>query len=472
MARDERIDLCIIGAGPAGIAAAEQAAAREARVVLVEGGELGGVSHNWGSLPAQALAAAAERAHAIRTARDLGVGADEPRINFARVNTRIRAAIDEANPNVSAEHLEAQGIEVVRGRARFTGPSAIEVEGRAIRAANFLVSTGSRPVVPAVPGLDGVPYFTPETIFEVTRRPSHLIVVGGGATGLALAQSHLRLGSPVTLIEMLEPLGDQDPEMAQAVLRRLRAEGLEVREHTGVVAISSVAGEIAVDVKAGPNEDRIVGSHLLFATGRRPDFDGLGLEAAKVRMTGDVPALGRFGRTSNRRIFVAGDAAGQVGTHAARHGAHMAVDAMLGGRYGRGAVVPRIVHTHPAIAWVGMTEPEARTRHGNKFEVVRAGFSQTDAAHAQAEANGHVKVLVGPRGTILGAGIVGPHAEELIAVLALAMSGKMGLDKIERLVVPHPSFSQAIALAAAQYARTRGGNARSGWRAALKRLLP
>src|SRR5690606_18801352 len=181
---------------------------------------------------------------AIRTARDLGVGADEPRINFARVNTRIRAAIDEANPNVSAEHLEAQGIEVVRGRARFTGPSAIEVEGRAIRAANFLVATGSRPVVPTVPGLDGVPYFTPETIFEVTRRPSHQIVVGGGATGLALAQSHLRLGCPVTLIEMLEPLGDQDPEMAQAVLRRLRAEGLEVREHTGVVAISSVADEI------------------------------------------------------------------------------------------------------------------------------------------------------------------------------------------------------------------------------------
>lgn len=471
MAQDDRIDLCIIGAGPAGIAAAERAAARDARVVLVEGGELGGVSHNWGSLPAQALAAAAERAHQVRTARDLGIGAEEPRINFARINARLRAAVDEASPKVSAEHLAAQGIEIVRGRARFTGPAAIEVEGRAIRAANFLLATGSRPVVPAIPGLDGIPYFTPETIFEVTRRPGHLIVVGGGATGLALAQSHLRLGCQVTLIEMLEPLGDEDPEMTQAVLRRLRAEGLDVREHTGVVAVSAADDGIALDIKAGPEEERISGTHLLFATGRQPDFDGLGLEVAKVRLNGEVPVLRRFGRTTNQRIFVAGDAAGQIGTHAARHGAQLAVDAMFGDRAHRAALVPRIIHTQPAIAWVGMTEQQARASYGSKFVVVRAGFSQTAAAHARAEPNGHVKVLVGPRGAIVGAGIVGPHAEELIAVFALAMAGGLGLEEIERLVVPYPSFAQVIALAAAEYVRTHGRTGRSGWRAALKRLL-
>lgn len=472
MAQDEKIDLCIVGAGPAGIAAAERAVARDARVVLIEGGELGGVSHNWGTLPAQALAAAAERAHLIRNARDLGLGADEPRINFARINARLRAAVEEASPKVSAEHLAATGIEIVRGRARFAGPSTIEVDGRTIRASHFLIATGSRPVVPAIPGLEDVPYFTPETIFEVTRRPSHLIVVGGGATGLALAQSHLRLGCQVTIIEMLEPLADQDPEMAQAVLRRLRAEGLEIREHTGVVAVSAAGDGIAIDIKAGPDEERLTGSHLLFATGRRPDFDGLGLKAARVRMDGETPVLRRLGRTSNPRILVAGDAAGQIGTHAARHGARLAVDAMLGGGAERDAAVPRIVHTRPAIAWVGMTEPQARRHYDARFEIVRAGFAQTDAAHARAEPNGHIKVLVGPRGQIIGAGIVGPHAEELVAVLALAIAQRSGLGDIERLVMPHPSFAQAIALAAGEYVRTHGQTGRPGWRSTLKRLLP
>lgn len=472
VAQDDKTDLCIIGGGPAGIAAAERAAAHGMRVVLVEAGELGGVSHNWGTLPAQALAAAAERAHQIRSARDLGLGADEPRINFTRINARLRTAIDEASPKVSAEHLAAQGIEIVRGRARFIGPSALEVDGRAIRAGHFLIATGSRPVIPAIPGLEAVPYFTPETIFEVTRRPGHLIVVGAGATGLALAQSHLRLGCRVTIVEMLEPLGDQDPEMAQAVLRRLVAEGLDVREHTGVVSVSGTDDEIAVDIKTGPDEDRLTGTHLLFATGRRPDFEKLGLEAAKIRLDGGAPVLRRFGRTSNPRILVVGDAAGHSGAHAARHSAHRAVDAVLGGRTARAALVPHLVHTRPPIAWVGLTEPQARAQYGTKFEVVRAGFSQTDAAHANAEPHGHLKLIVAPNGAIAGAGIVGPNAQDLIMVLALAIAQRLGLDEIDRLVVPHASFSQMIALAAAQYSRTRGKAGSAGWRAALKRLLP
>ncbi|WP_421953067.1 dihydrolipoyl dehydrogenase family protein [Pelagibacterium sp.] len=472
MAQGDRIDLCIIGAGPAGIAAAERAAARGLRVVLVEAEEFGGVAHNWGALPSQALAAAAERANQIRTARDLGLGTDEPRINFARINARIRAMIEEARPTVSIEHLTAMGIAMVNGRARFTGPSAIDVGGRTIRAANFVIATGSRPVVPDIPGLDGVPFFTPETIFELTRRPSHLIVVGAGATGLALAQAHLRLGAKVSVVEMLDPLAGEDPELVEIVLRRLRAEGLELRIHTGIV---SVAGgddqEIALDIKAGPNEERIVGSHLVFATGRQADFEGMGLELARVRMQGRGLELGRFGRTSNRRIFVVGDAAGQNSVHAARHGAERAVDAITGSATGDG-IVPSIVPTSPAIAWAGMTEAEARAKFNDRFEIVRIALARTEAARARAEPHGQVKIILDSAGRIMGAGVVGATAPELVPVFALAIARKMRLAEFGELVAPYPSFSQIIPLAAGEYVRNHPEVTPAGWRRVLKRLLP
>ena len=199
MAQEDRIDLCIIGAGPAGIAAAEHARRQGARVVLIEAGEIGGVSHNWGTLPAQALAASAARAHAIRTARDVGLDALDPRINFGRVNAHLRAVIETAGLDISSQRLAAQGIEVLKGRARFVSPQALEAGGRTIRARRFLIATGSRPLVPDIPGAAQSGYLTPETIFEITRRPAHLLVVGAGATGLALAQAHLRLGCAVTV---------------------------------------------------------------------------------------------------------------------------------------------------------------------------------------------------------------------------------------------------------------------------------
>ena len=471
MAQDDKIDLCIIGAGPAGIAAAERAAARGARVVLVEAGELGGVSHNWGTLPAQALSAAAERAHQIRSARDLGIGAEEPRINFARVNARIRSAIEDASPTVSAEHLTAQGIEIVKARARLAGPSTVEADGRTIRARHILVATGSRPVVPVLPGLEEVPHYTPETIFEITRRPGHLIVVGGGATGLSLAQSHLRLGCQVTVVEMVEPLAGEDPELVEALLRRLRAEGLDLRQHTGVVAVSGEGEDIAIEIKTGPSEERITGTHLLFATGRRPDFAEIGFGVARVQMEGERPALRRFGRTSNPRIFVIGDAAGHAGTHGARHSALMAVDAIFGDAGGPD-LVPSVVQTQPAIARVGMTEQQARVRYGAKFEIVRAGFLQTEAAHARGEPHGHVKLVLAPDGAVVGAGVVGPHATDLIPLFSLAIGRKLSLADLERLVVPCPSFAQIIPLLAAQRAQAKGSAGRPGVRALVKRLLP
>lgn len=471
MAQQDRADLCIIGAGPAGLAAADMAASLGARVVLVEAGEIGGVSHNWGSLPAQALAQAADRAHLVRHSRDFGLAPGDPRVNFARINARIGEVIAAATPDISPERLTAAGIELVRGRATFSTRDSVEVEGRTIRARHFLLATGSRPLVPDIPGLETVPSFTPETIFEITRKPSHLLVVGGGATGLSLAQSHLRLGSAVTVIDMVDPLSDFDPELAEAVLRRLKAEGLVMRSNTGVVALGAQGEEISVEIKSGALEETLAASHILFATGRRPVLDQMGLEAARVRLEGGLPVLKGNGRSTNRRIFFAGDAAGTHGAHAARHAAERAVAAMLGGDR-RQAIVPATVHTRPAIAQLGLTETQALARFGQAIAVTRAPFAHTQAARAAGQLHGHIKMITRPGGAIVGVGIVGPAATELAPLFALAMGQGVSAHDLSALIAPHPSYGEAVSDLAAQYQRAHPKKGNGAWLPAIKRLLP
>ncbi|WP_176762716.1 FAD-dependent oxidoreductase [Pelagibacterium luteolum] len=471
MAQEDKVDLAIIGAGPAGIAAAQAAAALNAKVVLIEAGELGGVSHNWGTLPAQALTHAAERAHQIRTAKTLGLAPGEPRVNFGRINARIRDVVEMAAPDISDERLKAQGISLVRGKAKFTGRDTIAVDDRSYKARNILIATGSRPLVPEIPGMDDVPYFTPETIFELNRKPGHLVVVGGGGTGLALAQAHLRLGAKVTVIDMVEPLADIDHELAEAVLRRLRGEGLEIRTHTGVVAVATEGEEIAIDIKTGPDEERIVATHLLFATGRRAVLDELELTTAGIRLSGGLPQLRAGGRTTNRRVRIVGDAAGGHGAHAARHGGERAVAAMLGGA-DREAIVPNVIHTRPAIVQIGPSEREARNRWGDTIAITRAGFAQTDAARAAAEPHGHIKMITRADGRIVSVGMVGPAAPELAPLFALAISLKLTPHDLAGTLAPHPTFGEAVSRLVADYARHHPRRSAAGWGDRLKRLLP
>ncbi|RDE08692.1 dihydrolipoyl dehydrogenase family protein [Pelagibacterium lacus] len=471
MAEQHRIDLVVIGAGPAGLAAAERGVELGARVALIEAGELGGVAHNWGTLPAQALAATAERAHQMREAGALGLAAADPKVNFARVNARIRQVVEAASPDIARERLEAAGIEVIAGTARFTGPMTLAVGERTLRAQNILIATGSRPLVPDIPGLDAIDYFTPETLIEITRRPGHLLVVGGGATGLALAQAHLRLGAAVTVVDMLEPLGDHDPELAEAVLRRLRAEGMDIRANTGIVSLEQHDEGLEVALKSGPEEERIAVSHIVFATGRRPALDGLGLDRLRLRLEDGRPVLRPDGRTSHPRIAMAGEAAGVRGEAAARHGAERAVAALLR-RDGPDAPVPRMVQTRPALIEIGLSEQEALKAFKGDAIVTRTGFAATDAARARAEPHGHIKLITRGDGRIVGAGMVGPEVGELAPLFGLAIALKLTPETLGSAIAPHPSFSQAIAQLAREYRRRHGRERGPGWRAAVKRLLP
>lgn len=459
-----KTDICILGGGAAGQAAAYAARARGTGVVLVEPGALGGIALDRGSLAAHALAASGKRAHQVRTARALGIGAQDPRINFARVNAHIGAVVAAAAPEVSAERLTAEGITIVREHAAFIDRRTLTAGDTHIRARRYIVATGSRPVIPDIPGLDTVPFHTPETIFEITRKPGHLIVFGGGETGLALAQAHLRLGAKVTLIDILSPLGDCDAELADIVLRRLAAEGLDIRPNTGVVSVAGTGDGVDVTIKTGAEERTIAGTHLLVATGRRPDIDALGLDKAGALGAPSRRARDGLGRTANARIYLLGDADTDArSVHDAQSQAHRVVDHALGRGLARPKrpVAAHVIYTDPEIAQVGLTETGARARYKTRFTITRFPFASIDRARALGETDGHVKIMSHENGRILGAGIAGPQAGELISIFSLAIACRLTPYDLTRLVVPHPALGEIVTAVARAYA---DAHPQAGWR--------
>ncbi|MFN7053128.1 MAG: FAD-dependent oxidoreductase, partial [Gemmobacter sp.] len=255
-------DICIIGAGSGGLSIAAGAVQMGARVVLIEGGEMGGDCLNAGCIPSKALIAAAKAAQAMRDGAKFGITPTEPQVDFGAVKDHVAQVIETIAPVDSQERFEGLGVRVIRDWARFTGPDVVEAGGHSIKARRFVIATGSRPLVPPIPGVESVPYFTNESIFALRDRPEHLLIIGGGPIGIEMAQAHRRLGCRVTVIEGAKALGRDDPEMAAVVLANLRSEGVEILEDAQVSALSGQAGDITATLKDGRS---VQGSHLLMA---------------------------------------------------------------------------------------------------------------------------------------------------------------------------------------------------------------
>lgn len=473
-AASERFDLAIIGAGPAGLAAAEAGLALGASTVVIEAIEMGGVALNWGALPAHVLAASARRAHDIRNAADVGIGADDPRVNFARLNAHIKSVVEAARADVSLERLVAKGAEVIRHPAQFINRSTVQAGERQIKASRFILATGSRPFIPEIPGLDTMPYLTPETVFELTRRPGHLIIIGAGSTGVALAQSYRRLGAQVTLIDMLDPLGDVDSEFSAIISRRLAAEGVDIFANTGVISIAGGEDGVFVTLKTGAEEHLVSGTHLLVATGRIANLDTLDLAKAGVKWSPNALAHNMVVRTSNRRIYCVGDAAGtrsvqaarSMGAWAARHALNASILPQ------QPPLVPRLVASDPELVTVGLSEAQARNKYGDGYSVARLSFGGLDRARARARTGGHIKLITLSNGRIVGAGLCGDGASEIAAILALAIAQKLTPYDLIDLVAPYPALSEIVPLIASEYAQSHQRTGLKRAMARLKRLLP
>ncbi len=447
-----RPDLCVIGAGSGGLSVAAGAVQMGASVVLVEGGEMGGDCLNFGCVPSKSLIAVAKAAHAHRASAPFGVAADEPQIDYAAAMGHVRSVIAGIAPHDSQERFERLGVTVIRDWARFVGPRAVVAGDRRIEARRFVIATGSSPAAPPIPGLDETFFLTNETLWNNHVLPTRLLVIGGGPIGLEMAQAHRRLGAEVVVLEAGRAFSRDDPETAEIALARLRVEGVEIREGARIVAARDREGGGAVLTLDGG--ETLQGSHLLVATGRRPNTSALDLDAGGVAHDRRGVTVDRGLRSvSNRRVYAVGDVAGGLQfTHVANYHAGLVSRSALFRLPVRNdpGILPWVTYTDPELAQAGLTEAEARDRHGS-VEVVRFPFAENDRAQAELRTEGLIKAVIGRRGRILGASIVGAHAGELIQPWALALSAGLKIGAMAGHVAAYPTLGEVSKRAAGAY---------------------
>jgi pyruvate/2-oxoglutarate dehydrogenase complex dihydrolipoamide dehydrogenase (E3) component len=449
----ERIeaDICVIGAGSAGLSVAAGAAQLGRRTVLIEADRMGGDCLNTGCVPSKSLIAAAHMAHARRASAPFGVRPAEPDVDFAAVHRQVHEVIAQIAPHDSVERFEGLGVTVIKDRARFRMPDEVEIgDGRRVRARRFVVATGSRAAVPPVPGLDAVPFLTNESVFGLTALPARLLVLGAGPIGSELAQAFRRLGSAVTLVDIGPILPKDDPELRAVVKASLTADGVVIRDRVEVLRVEP--GPTVV-VDAGAGEERLSGTHLLVATGRKPNVEGLELERAGIAWDRRGITVDRSLRTSNSKVYAIGDVAGGLQfTHVAGwHGTLVIRNALF--RLPIDATpraVPWVTFTDPELAAVGLSEADA-ARQGIAHDVVRWPYADNDRARAERATEGLVKLVVGKRGRVLGASIVGAHAGELIFPWVLAVQQRMKLSTLASAVAPYPTLSEISKRAAGSW---------------------
>ena len=446
-------DLCVIGAGSGGLSVAAAAAAFGEKVVLIERHKMGGDCLNYGCVPSKALLAAARRAHQIRTSGPFGLRPTLPEIDHRAVHDHVKRVIAAIAPNDSVERFTGLGVNVIQGAARFVDPQTVAVGETRFKARRFVIATGSSPLLPPIPGLDRVDYFTNETIFDNAQRLEHLIIIGGGPIGVEMGQAHLRLGSRVTVLEARAALGRDDPELAAVLLESLRAEGLVIKENAGASQVEGRTGAVRVTIEVDGRTEVVEGTHLLVAAGRRPNIDGLDLAAAGIKSDKRGITVNAGLVTSNPIVFAIGDCIGGAQfTHVANYHAGLVIRRVLFRLPAKvdAGIIPWVTYTEPELAHVGLTEAEARAAKG-QINVLRWPFHDNDRAQAERATTGLVKVVTDRRGTILGASIVGDHAGEVIQMWSLAISQKMNIKAMTGWIAPYPTLGEINKRAAYRY---------------------
>ncbi len=450
-----RADICVIGAGSGGLTVAAAAASFGVRVVLVERGRMGGDCLNVGCVPSKALIAAARHAAVVREAARFGVDAGEPTIDYARVAAHVADTIAAIAPHDSVERFEGLGVTVLKETARFLDGSTIEAGGRRITARRFVIATGSAPAIPPIPGLEGPDILTNESVFDLSALPETLAVVGGGPIGAELGQAFRRLGTQVTILEQGRFLAREDRDLADVVRRRLAAEGVAIREGAAVEAARRDGGETALALSGG---ETVKAARVLVAAGRTPVVADLDLAVAGVDLGTDGIRVDRRMRTTNPRIFAIGDVTGGPRfTHVSGHQASLVVRQILFRLPAAfdAARMPRATYTAPELGQVGLTAAEARARHGDRASVHDVPLAANDRARTEGETDGFLRLVADGRGRIVGAGAVAPHAGELVAMLSLALAGKVRMATLASFVAPYPTYAELAKAAAVDYYKTK-----------------
>ena len=435
-----KADMVVIGAGSGGLSVASGAAQLGLKVVLFEKGEMGGDCLNYGCVPSKALIAAADAAHHARSCGPLGVDSAAVTVDFIRVMAHVHRTIAAIAPNDSQARFEGLGVRVIRDTAYFLGPRTVATDAVEVSARKIIIATGSRAVVPPIPGLAETPYLTNETIFGLKVLPERLIVLGGGPIGIELGQTFRRLGSQVAIIDSGQMLDREDRQAADVVLAQLASDGVELLNGYKAVRIEE-GPSVILDGPGG--ELRIDGSHLLVAVGRAPNLEALDLGRGKIACTRQgVTTDAGLRSTTNRRVFAVGDVAGRGQfTHLAGAHAALVVRRTVFGLPvdGEALALPRVTYCDPELAAIGLGEADARKAHGDNLRVEQIAFAENDRAQTEGDVRGFGKLLTTTKGKVLGVTLVGRHAGDQIGTWALAMSAGLKLSKVTGMIAPYPT---------------------------------
>lgn len=443
-------NLVVIGAGSGGLVSALIAAAVKAKVILIEREKMGGDCLNTGCVPSKALLRSAKIANYMHRADEFGIESVEVKPVFKNVMQRVQKVIKAIEPHDSVERFTGLGVECVQGEAEIVDANTVKVGDRVISTKSIIISTGARPFVPPIEGLNDVGYLTSDNVWELEELPKRLVVLGGGPIGCELSQAFSKLGSQVTMIEMMDQLmGREDHDVAQHITEKFEKEGITVLTKHKAVKFENANGQKVLHCESPDGLVEVPFDQVLVAVGRKPNTDQMPLAdlGIKLRRNGTIET-DEYLRTDVPNIFACGDVTGPYQfTHTASHQAWYAtVNALFG--FVRKfkvdyRVIPWATFTMPEVARVGINEREAQEQKLD-YQVTTYGIDDLDRAIADGEAHGFIKVIT-PRGkdTILGVTIVGHHAGDLIAEYVLAMKHKLGLNKILGTIHLYPSLAES-----------------------------
>jgi pyruvate/2-oxoglutarate dehydrogenase complex dihydrolipoamide dehydrogenase (E3) component len=455
----DRYNLVILGAGPAGILTALEASRKGAKVALIERDRLGGVCLNTGCISSKAIIRTSRLYAEMRNAEHYGARSPEDvRVDFPVAMARMRRVLARIARRRTAQELAARGIDVFFGEGRFADPGSVAVDGETLRFKRALVSTGARPIIPNIPGLDEAGYLTNENVFDLTECPRRLLVIGGGPLGCELAQAFCRFGSQVSIAQD-EPLflSQEERDAAEILSEALARDGVDIHLNTQTVKVQMKGAQKVVDLVSEDSKTTLVVDEILVGVGRAPNVQGLNLEAAGVQYDAESGIrVDDFLRTSNHRIYAAGDVCLE---HKFAHieGASARIvtqNALFCGRQRLSAVtMPWCTYTDPEIAHVGMYVTDARRQH-IPVRTFTIPMHEVDRAIADGEEEGFVKIHIKEgTDTILGATVVARHAGEMINDISLAITAGLGLRGLARVSHPYPTQAAAIKVAADTYVR-------------------
>jgi pyruvate/2-oxoglutarate dehydrogenase complex dihydrolipoamide dehydrogenase (E3) component len=453
---DYSCDALIIGSGQAGNPLATALAEAGRTVILVEKDHLGGSCVNYGCVPTKTILASAERMHQVRTAGELGIrlgGAAE--VDMPAVIARKDALLATSRQNLakSFEH-EHKNITVLHGHAAFSGPHEVQVQetkerSSTIKAKQVFINTGTRPMVPDIPGLAESNYLTTTTLLDIQEVPEHLVIIGGGYIGLEFGQLFRRFGSEVTIIETgAHLLEHEDEDVCDCLQKALVDDGIEMIFNAETRRVSrNDAGQLTITADTPAGERRLHGTHLLVATGRQPNSDSLNLEAAGVQTDdkGFIQVNSKL-QTAARHIYALGDVhGGPQFTHISYDDFRVVRDNLLhkGRRSAKQRPLPYCVFTDPQLGRIGLSESQAKEQ-GIDYRVSTLPVRNIGRAQQTGQETGFWKVLVGKDDRILGAAILGPEAGDIMTVIQVAMAGRLRYQQLQNMVIAHPVWAEGL----------------------------